>query len=131
MTEQQVPVYREPRADAYEGEASLRHDVALHYWLGNLKAVTIQPQQEFTGITCTDGATHYIRTTDFQQVCPEPLRVVYCACGTLVVGLDNNHLYQLIRNHTDQDHPETELSDEQIQGVITANSFTLDHLQPA
>jgi hypothetical protein len=131
MPDHLMPVYREPCLDACKGEALLHHDVAGHYRLGDAAIVTIQPQREFTALEGADGATHYIRTTDFQRVCPEPLRAVYCSCGQLVVGLDAAHLFQWVRVHADHAHPDLALTDDQVRAVITANAFALDHLQLA
>ncbi|MEN9937583.1 MAG: hypothetical protein RLZZ387_4162 [Chloroflexota bacterium] len=129
MACEHVPVYHEPCLDADEGQALLRHDVAMHYFIGNLKVVTIEPQLEFTGLTCTDGITHYVRTADFQRVCSEPLQAVYCSCGHLVVGMDSAHLQQLARAHNGLAHPETPLSDDAIRAVVTAKAFPLEHPQ--
>lgn len=130
MAEQRTPIYREPHPAAYEGEARLRQDLASHYWLGNVKVVTLRPQDDFTALACVDGTTHFVRTDDLAQAAPGPLRAVYCACGALLVGVDDEELFGMARAHASHAHPDEALTDDQISAVVRANAFDAGRLPP-
>jgi hypothetical protein len=51
------------------------------------------------------------------------MRTVYCSCGLRLEAADNTALFHRYRRHLDEAHIGCCFTDEQIQAVITANSF--------
>ena len=50
------------------------------------------------------------------------MRALDCPCGHTLSGKDDDELFQLARDHVDQQHPEMQRSDEQIRERVAADA---------
>jgi predicted small metal-binding protein len=46
-----------------------------------------------------------------------------CDCGQHLEAADDEQLFERAREHVDRDHPEMEISDEQIRNLITERAY--------
>lgn len=51
------------------------------------------------------------------------MRVLDCQCGRPLEGRGDEELYGQARDHANRDHPETELSDEQVRGIVAEDAY--------
>ena len=51
------------------------------------------------------------------------MRAIECPCGHHLEGADDDELFQLAREHVDQDHPEMQRTDEQLRERIAADAY--------
>lgn len=51
------------------------------------------------------------------------MRAADCHCGQHLEGTDDEELLRLARAHVDTDHPEAELTDEQIRELVLPGAY--------
>lgn len=51
------------------------------------------------------------------------MRALDCQCGEHLEGADDDELYGQVREHVDRDHPDMELSDEQVRGLVAQGAY--------
>jgi predicted small metal-binding protein len=51
------------------------------------------------------------------------MRALDCQCGKHLEAADDDELYGQVREHVDRDHPEMELSDEQVRGLVAGGAY--------
>jgi predicted small metal-binding protein len=51
------------------------------------------------------------------------LRVIDCECGTTIKAANDDELEAQVRAHVAEDHPGTEMSDEEIRGLIERRAY--------
>jgi len=51
------------------------------------------------------------------------MRALDCACGRHLEAESDEQLYRQARAHVDQDHPEMQLGDEQVQGIVSEGAY--------
>lgn len=51
------------------------------------------------------------------------MRALDCQCGQHLEAADDRELFQRAREHVDRDHPEMQLSDEQVRGIVTSGAY--------
>lgn len=54
------------------------------------------------------------------------MRLMECACGRVLKAADDKELFEKARNHMDQEHPEKEVSDEQILNLMEAQAYSAE-----
>ena len=53
------------------------------------------------------------------------MRALDCECGNHLEANNDDELYGQVREHVDRDHPEMQLSDEQVQGLVAQGAYDL------
>ena len=51
------------------------------------------------------------------------MRALDCECGKHLEAHDDDELYGQVREHVDRDHPEMQLSDEQVAGLVAEGAY--------
>jgi predicted small metal-binding protein len=51
------------------------------------------------------------------------MRALECECGKHLEARDDDELYGKVREHVDRDHPEMQLSDEQVAGLVAEGAY--------
>ncbi len=51
------------------------------------------------------------------------MRVIDCQCGTTLKAANDEDLVSVVREHVNEDHPELDLSDEQVQEMIAEQAY--------
>lgn len=51
------------------------------------------------------------------------MRALDCECGRRLEAASDEELYTQARAHVDQDHPEMQLSDEQVRGLVSEGAY--------
>jgi predicted small metal-binding protein len=51
------------------------------------------------------------------------MRALDCQCGRHLEANDDDELYGQVREHVDRDHPDMELGDEQVRGLVAAGAY--------
>ena len=51
------------------------------------------------------------------------MRAPDCECGRHLEANDDEELYGQAREHVDRDHPEMQLSDEQVRGIVAERAY--------
>ena len=51
------------------------------------------------------------------------MRALDCECGKHLEARDDDELYGQAREHVDRDHPEMQLSDEQVMGLVAEGAY--------
>ncbi len=51
------------------------------------------------------------------------MRALDCQCGQHLEARDDEELYAKARDHVDRDHPEMELSDEQVHAIVAEGAY--------
>ena len=51
------------------------------------------------------------------------MRALDCECGKHLEAHDDDELYGQVREHVDRDHPEMQLSDEQVAGLVAEGTY--------
>jgi predicted small metal-binding protein len=52
------------------------------------------------------------------------MRVLDCECGQTLQAANDEELQRAAREHVDKEHPDMELSDEQLSGMISERAYT-------
>ena len=52
------------------------------------------------------------------------MRVIDCDCGDTLQAANDDDLFQVARQHVDQQHPDMEMSDEQVRGLVEERAYT-------
>lgn len=47
-----------------------------------------------------------------------------CDCGYHMEATDEEQLFRQAREHVDRDHPEMDLTDEQLRGILAEGAYT-------
>lgn len=51
------------------------------------------------------------------------MRALDCECGQHLEAGNNEELFERARAHVDRDHPEMQLSDEQVRGIVSGGAY--------
>jgi hypothetical protein len=51
------------------------------------------------------------------------MRVIDCECGKTLQAANDEDLAVAVRDHVAEDHPDMELSDEQVQEMVSAQAY--------
>ena len=51
------------------------------------------------------------------------MRALDCECGRHLEANSDEELYRQARAHVDQDHPEMQLSDEQVREIVSGGAY--------
>ena len=51
------------------------------------------------------------------------MRVIDCECGTTIKAANDHELETQVRAHVEQEHPDTEMSDDDIQALIARRAY--------
>ena len=51
------------------------------------------------------------------------MRVIDCECGKTLQAANDEDLADAVRAHVAEDHPDMELSDEQVQEMVSAQAY--------
>lgn len=51
------------------------------------------------------------------------MRALDCECGKHLEAANDEELYREARDHVDRDHPEMQLSDEQVHGIVAEGAY--------
>ncbi|MFL5826544.1 MAG: DUF1059 domain-containing protein [Thermoleophilaceae bacterium] len=51
------------------------------------------------------------------------MRVIECDCGATLHAANDDELFDAVRRHVDEDHPDEDLSDDQIRQKIAAQAY--------
>jgi predicted small metal-binding protein len=51
------------------------------------------------------------------------MRVIDCQCGTTLKAANDEDLAKAVRDHVDESHPDMELSDEQVEGMVAEEAY--------
>jgi len=51
------------------------------------------------------------------------MRALDCECGKHLEAANGEELYQQARDHLDRDHPEMQLSDEQVHRIVAEGAY--------
>ena len=51
------------------------------------------------------------------------MRVIDCECGKTLQAANDEDLAGAVRGHVAEDHPDMELSDEQVQEMVSAQAY--------
>jgi len=51
------------------------------------------------------------------------MRALDCDCGQHLQAADHEKLFEQARDHVDRAHPEMQLSDEQIRGILAEGAY--------
>jgi hypothetical protein len=52
------------------------------------------------------------------------MRVIDCDCGATLQAANDDDLAARVREHVDQVHPDMELDDQQVQGLVAEKAYT-------
>ena len=51
------------------------------------------------------------------------MRALDCQCGEHLEANNDEELYGQAREHVDRDHPDMQLSDEQVRGIVAEGAY--------
>jgi predicted small metal-binding protein len=54
------------------------------------------------------------------------MRVIDCECGKTLQAANDEDLARSVREHVAEDHPDMELSDDQLQELVSAKAYDAD-----
>jgi len=54
------------------------------------------------------------------------MRVIDCECGKTLQAANDEDLADAVRDHVAEDHPEMDLSDDQVQEMVSAQAYDAD-----
>jgi hypothetical protein len=54
------------------------------------------------------------------------MRVIDCECGKTLQAANDKDLANAVRDHIAEDHPDMDLSDEQVQELVSAQAYDAD-----
>jgi predicted small metal-binding protein len=52
------------------------------------------------------------------------MRMIDCDCGATLQAANDDDLFKAAREHVDQAHPDMDLSDDQVRGLIEEKAYT-------
>jgi hypothetical protein len=52
------------------------------------------------------------------------MRVIDCDCGVTLQAANDDELATSVRQHLDSDHPDMELSDDQVRELVAAKAYS-------
>lgn len=52
------------------------------------------------------------------------MRVIDCDCGVTLQAANDDELAEAVRGHVDSDHPEMQLDDEQVRGMVEQKAYS-------
>jgi predicted small metal-binding protein len=60
-----------------------------------------------------------------RQAIPEEadVRVIDCDCGRTLHAANDDDLFNAVRGHIEEDHPDMELDDDKVRELITAQAY--------
>lgn len=62
----------------------------------------------------------YVRATRGE----DPVRVIDCDCGHTLQAANDDDLVRVARQHVDQDHPDMDLSDDDLRALVADKAYT-------
>jgi predicted small metal-binding protein len=54
----------------------------------------------------------------------DPVRVIDCDCGHTLQAANDDDLVRVARQHVDQDHPDMDLSDDDLRALVADKAYT-------
>ncbi len=51
------------------------------------------------------------------------MRVIDCQCGTTLKAANDEDLVTVVRDHVNEEHPELDLTDEQLQEMVAEQAY--------
>lgn len=51
------------------------------------------------------------------------MRVIDCQCGTTLKAANDEDLVGVVRDHVNEEHPELDLSDDQVQEMVAEQAY--------
>jgi hypothetical protein len=51
------------------------------------------------------------------------MRVIDCECGATLQAANDDDLFKAARQHVDEVHPDMQLSDEQVRGLVSERAY--------
>jgi hypothetical protein len=51
------------------------------------------------------------------------MRVIDCQCGKTLQAANDEDLAEAVRGHVAEDHPDLEMSDEDVRGLVAAEAY--------
>jgi predicted small metal-binding protein len=54
------------------------------------------------------------------------MRVIDCECGKTLQAANDEDLADAVRDHVAEDHPDMDLSDDQVQEMVSAQAYDAD-----
>ena len=51
------------------------------------------------------------------------MRVIDCQCGTTLKAANDEDLASVVREHVNEEHPDMDLSDEQVQEMVAEQAY--------
>ena len=51
------------------------------------------------------------------------MRVIDCECGKTLQAANDEDLAEAVRGHVAEDHPDMQMSDDQVEELISANAY--------
>jgi hypothetical protein len=51
------------------------------------------------------------------------VRVIDCDCGKTVSAANDDDLFHAVRGHLDEDHPEMDLDDSEVRGLVADQAY--------
>jgi hypothetical protein len=51
------------------------------------------------------------------------MRVIDCECGKTLAAANDDDLAQAVREHMTEDHPDMDMSDEQVRELVSARAY--------
>jgi predicted small metal-binding protein len=51
------------------------------------------------------------------------MRVIDCQCGTTLKAANDEDLASVVRDHVNEEHPDMDLSDEQVQEMVAEQAY--------
>jgi len=54
------------------------------------------------------------------------MRVIDCECGKTLQAANDDDLADAVRDHVAEDHPDMDLSDDQLQEMVSAQAYDAD-----
>jgi hypothetical protein len=52
------------------------------------------------------------------------MRMIDCDCGATLQAANDDDLARVVRQHVDEAHPDMQLDDEQVRGMIAEKAYT-------
>jgi predicted small metal-binding protein len=51
------------------------------------------------------------------------MRVIDCDCGATLSAANDDDLFKAARQHVDKEHPDMQLSDDQVRGLVAERAY--------
>jgi len=55
------------------------------------------------------------------------MRVIDCECGKTLQAANDEDLTDAVRDHVAEDHPDMEMSDDQVQELVSSKAYDADN----